>query len=241
MGGLLFGATTAALMVLMAKSGRAAVGEGLLRGRPFPWAVAVLGVLAMAGVVLQLSWPGAMEALDADPAESGWWREFTSVFMQNGGVGGVLWNLATLALVAALAHWCWGGTLTLLFFLSGILLPERLDTLLGIGGDAGADPRNFAGSSGATYFLGATLAAALLTRVHGATAGAGAEAAAGAVKDRVTAVAVPVLGLAMWLTQENGHGLVAVYGFAVGAGAAGVWAVRGRTRRSSGAVDCTTP
>ncbi len=235
MGGLLFGATTAALMVLMAKSGRAAVGEGPLRGRPFPWAAAVLTVLAVAGVALQLSWPGAMEALDADPAENGWWREFTSVFMQNGGVGGVLWNLATLALVAALAHWCWGGTLTLLFFLSGILLPERLDTLLGIGGDAGTDPRNFAGSSGATYFLGATLAAALLTRVHGATAGAGAG------KERVTAVAVPVLGLAMWLTQENGHGLVAVYGFVVGAGAAGVWAVRGRMRRSPGAVDCTTP
>ncbi|MFJ9697420.1 hypothetical protein [Kitasatospora sp. NPDC101183] len=31
---------------------------------------------------------------------SGWWREFTSVFMQNGGLFGGLWNLVTLAAAA---------------------------------------------------------------------------------------------------------------------------------------------
>ncbi|MET7361109.1 hypothetical protein ABZS76_22050 [Streptomyces sp. NPDC005562] len=242
MGGLLFSVTTAALMVLMAKCGQAllepwaAAGGGAgagapgrsgldaLRARPFPWAAAVLGGLAVAGVLLQLSWSGAMEALDADPSESGWWRVFTSVFMQNGGVGGVLWNIATLAVVAALAHWYWGGGLTLLFFLSGILLPERIDDLLGIGGGTSTDPRNFAGSSGATYFLGATLAAALLLRTFTSSKGEG-----GSMADRLLAAAVPALGLAMWFTQENGHGLVAAYGFALGAGVWAVWRRRGES------------
>lgn len=253
MGGLLFSVTTAALMVLMAKCGRglmepmAGAGDGAgartpgleaLRSRPFPWAAAVLGGLAVAGVLLQLSWSGAREALDADPSESGWWRVFTSVFMQNGGVGGVLWNIATLAVVAALAHWYWGGGLTLLFFLSGILLPERIDDLLGIGGGASTDPRNFAGSSGATYFLGATLAAALLLRTFTSSKGdvkgedgaaAGGAAAGNSVADRLLAAAVPALGLAMWFTQENGHGLVAAYGFALGAGVWAVWRRRGES------------
>ncbi|MET7463192.1 hypothetical protein [Nonomuraea sp. NPDC005501] len=71
------------------------------------------------------------------------------------------------------------------------------------------DPRNFAGSSGATYFLAATLAGALLL-------------CARAPKERLLALAAPALGLALWFAQDNGHGLVAVYGFVVGAL---VWAV----------------
>ncbi|MFD4651258.1 MULTISPECIES: hypothetical protein [unclassified Streptomyces] len=101
--------------------------------------------------------------------------------------------------------------------------------------------RNFAGSSGATSFLGAKLAAALLLR-GGAdevpekdSQGVGPDAEASAdessprraarktaSKNRLLALAVPVLGLAMWFAQENGHGLVACYGFALGALA---WAV----------------
>ncbi|WP_240653711.1 hypothetical protein [Streptomyces sp. AcE210] len=38
-----------------------------------------------------------------------------------------------------------------------------------------------------------------------------------ASKNRLLALAVPVLGPATWFTQENGHGLVACYGFALGA------------------------
>ncbi|MFE2984985.1 hypothetical protein [Streptomyces sp. NPDC059262] len=34
--------------------------------------------------------------------------------------------------------------------------------------------------------------------------------------NRLLALAMPVLGLAMWFTQENGHGLVACYGFGLG-------------------------
>ncbi|WP_187363826.1 hypothetical protein [Streptomyces piniterrae] len=203
MDGLLFNATTAALMVMMINSGLGAVGRDSLRGRPVPWVAVGLTVVAVAGVILQLCWAGAMAALDNDPTRTGWWRVFTSVFMQNGGVAGAAWNIATLAFVAALAQWLWGGPLTALLFVAGILLPEQIDALFGLGGGPSTDPRNFAGSSGATYFLGATLAAFLLTRTR-------------ARKEQALAAGVPALGLLMWFAQDNGHGLVAVYGFVLG-------------------------
>ncbi|WP_214321814.1 hypothetical protein [Nonomuraea sediminis] len=202
MSGVLFFATTAALMVMMINSGLALVGRGSLGGRSVPWVAVGLAALAVTGVVIQLVWAGAMDALDDDPRKTGWWRVVTSVFIQNGGVAGTVWNIATLALVAGLAQWFWGGPLTVVLFAGGIFLPERIDALLGMGGPS-TDPRNFAGSSGATYFLGATLAAALLLRTR-------------IPKRRLLAAAVPVLGLAIWFAQSNGHGLVAVYGFVIG-------------------------
>ncbi|MFJ3913837.1 hypothetical protein [Streptomyces vinaceus] len=214
MDALVFNVTTAALMVLMFKGGLALVGEGTLRGRRIPWAAVTLTGLALTGVALQLCWSGVMDMFDADPARSGWWRVLTSVFMQNGGLFGGAWNIATLAAVAALADWFWGTGLTLGLFLAGVLLPEHIDALFGAGGHHSTDPRNFAGSSGATYFLGATLAAALLLRaVHELRTGQ--ETAQG--KQLLLAAGVPVLGLAMWFAQSNGHGLVSVYGFLLGA------------------------
>ncbi|MFJ9343076.1 hypothetical protein ACIRP0_27865 [Streptomyces sp. NPDC101733] len=211
MGALVFNVTTAALMVLMFKGGSALLGEGGARGRRVPWAAVVLTGIALVGVAVQIGWSGAMDAFDADPAKSGRWREFTSVFMQNGGLFGGAWNIATLAVIAALATWWWGTPLTLGLFLAGIVLPEHVDALLGAGGPHSTDPRNFAGSSGATYFLGATLAAALLVRAV-RTGRARSER-----KEVLLAAAVPALGLAMWCAQSNGHGLVAVYGFLLGA------------------------
>lgn len=211
MGALVFNVTTAAMMVLMFKGGLALLGEDTLRGRRVPWAAVALTGLALSGVALQLCWAGAMDTFDSDPAKSGWWRVVTSVFMQNGGLFGGAWNIATLAVIAALADWFWGAPLTLGLFLAGILLPEHIDGLVGAGGHHSTDPRNFAGSSGATYFLGATLASALLVRVIRTARG---EARG---KEALLAAGVPVLGLAMWFAQSNGHGLVSVYGFLLGA------------------------
>lgn len=217
MDALVFNVTTAALMVLMFKGGLALLGERTLRGRRIPWAAVALTGLALAGVVLQVCWSGAMDALDADPARSGWWRVLTSVFMQNGGLFGGAWNIATLAVVAALADWFWGAPITLGLFLAGILLPEHIDTLFGAGGHHSTDPRNFAGSSGATYFLGATLAAALLLRIlrEPPTARTGLDKAQRT--EVLFAAGVPALGLVTWFAQANGHGLVSVYGFVLGA------------------------
>ncbi|WP_103355863.1 hypothetical protein [Amycolatopsis sp. CA-128772] len=203
MDAIVFNLTTALLLVLIAAAGLALVGRDTIPRRRLPWLAIALTAPAVAGVVLQLCRPGAMDVLDSDPAKPGWWRVLTSVFMQNGGVAGAAWNIATLALVAALAEWFWGRSLTLVLFLAGILLPQHVDALLGLAAGP-VDPRNFAGSSGATYFLGATLAAPLLVRTR-------------ALKERLTAAAVVALGLTLWFVQENGHGLVAVYGFVAGA------------------------
>ncbi|MGW1893901.1 hypothetical protein ACWCP6_27150 [Streptomyces sp. NPDC002004] len=203
MGVVVFNVTTAALMVLMFKCGLALVGEDTIRRRPVPWGAVALTAVAVGAVVLQLSWSGAMDALDSDPRKTGWWRVVTSVFMQNGGVFGAVWNIVTLAVIAALAQWFWRGPLMLALFAGGILLPQQIDALFGDTARS-TDPRNFAGSSGATYFLAATLAAGLVLSSTD-------------TKQRVLAVCVPAAGLAMWLAQENGHGLVAVYGFALGA------------------------
>ncbi|MFG2143115.1 hypothetical protein ACGFRG_02805 [Streptomyces sp. NPDC048696] len=203
MDSILFNLTTAALMVLMFKSGVALIGEGTVRERPIPWAAVGVTVVAVGAVVLQQLWSGAMDALDSDPSKTGWWRVVTSVFMQNGGLLGGAWNIATLAATAALAQWFWRGPLLLALFAAGILLPQHIDALFGDTAPS-TDPRNFAGSSGATYFLAATLTAGLLLT-------------SSATKERLLAVSVPVAGLAMWLAQENGHGLVSVYGFVLGA------------------------
>ncbi|MEU8585998.1 hypothetical protein AB0C59_03160 [Streptomyces sp. NPDC048664] len=199
---IVFNVTTAALLILMFKGALALIGEDALRRPPIPWVAVALTAVAVGGMVLQHSWAGAMDALDDDPRRSGWWRVVTSVFLQNGGVLGAAWNIVTLAVVAACAQRFWRGPLTVALFAAGILLPERVDALFGDTGHS-TDPRNFAGSSGATYFLAATLAGALLL-------------CAPAVKDRLLALSVPVAGLAMWLAQDNGHGLVAVYGFVLG-------------------------
>ncbi|MFJ2704326.1 hypothetical protein ACIO3R_14135 [Streptomyces sp. NPDC087428] len=223
MGGLLFNVTTAALMMLMLNGGLALVGQDTLRRRPVPWAAVGLTAVAVAGVTTQLCRPGAMDALDNDPARSGWWRTVTSVFLQNGGFLGGAWNIATLAVIAALANRFWGTPLTLGLFLAGVLLPQYVDALFGENGHS-TDPRNFAGSSGATYFLAATLSAALLLR----TLRTGRRRGRESLKEILLAVGVPALGLVIWFAQSNGHGLVSVYGFALGA------AVHAVTRRTSG-------
>ena len=197
---LLYNLATAALMVLLLRSAVLLVDPATLKRRRIPWGAAAVTAVAVAAVVVQVSWRGAMAALDHDPSRSGWWRPLTATFLQAGAIG-TIWNLITLAVLAAFAEWFWGTSLMVALFLTGALLPEHLDRLLGATGGS-SDPRNFVGSSGATYFLGATLAAALLLRAAG--------------RLRLLALAVPTLGLATYATQNNGHGLVTCEGFVLG-------------------------
>jgi hypothetical protein len=204
---LVFNLTTAGLLVAMFRAGVTLLGEDTTRRRGAPWGAVALTVVAVAGIVTQVCWSGAMDALDSDPGKPGWYRVVTSVFMQNGGVAGAAWNIVTLAVIAALAQWFWGTPLMFGLFAAGILLPSHIDQLFGASGRS-TDPRNFAGSSGATYFLAATLAGALLLK---ASARADRD-----VRALALAAAAPVAGTAMWFAQSNGHGLVTVYGFFVG-------------------------
>lgn len=200
---VVFNLTTFALLLLIFTVARETLGDVTLRTRGIPWYAVGLTALAVLGVLVELCWPGAMNALDDDPARSGWWRPLTAVFMQNGGVPGAAYNLVTLAVIAALAQWLWRGPLMLACFLAGALGPHYIDVLVGAGG-VSTDPRDFAGSSGATYFLGATLAGAALRRGPG-------------TRIRLLALAAPAAGLLLWFAQSNAHGLVVVYGFVLGA------------------------
>jgi hypothetical protein len=198
MGVLIYNVLTAAMLILVVKAG-----QRLPLRQCFPVVAVVLTALILGGLLLQGVWSHAMDALDSDPSRAGWWRPVTSVLMQNGGFFGDLWNVVTIAVVATLAEWYWGRVAAAALFLAGALVPHWIDLLLGSGA-VSSDPRNWAGSSGATYFLGATLAGALLIR-------------AGLAKDRLQAVAAPGLGLAEWFLQDNAHGLVVAYGFVLGA------------------------
>jgi len=193
---LIYNVVTAALLILVVKAG-----QRLGPRKRFPAVSAVLTALILGGLLLQAAWPGAMDALDSDPSKHGWWRQLTSVLMQN-SILGALWNVVSLAIVAALAEWYWGRLTAAALFLAGALAPHAIGLIFGLG-QGSTDPRNWAGSSGATYFLGATLAGALL--IH-----------AGRGRDRLLAVAAPAVGLVAWFAQDNAHGLVVAYGAASG-------------------------
>lgn len=211
----LYNLTTAALFVLLFTGARTAVRQETIPHRRIPWAAITVTAIAIAAVLTQLLWPPTMGALDADPGKAGWWRPLTSTFMQNGGVSGTLWNIVTLAVIAALAEWIWGAAGMLAIFLAGALVPAHLDALFGLG-SVSLDPRNFAGSSGATYFLGAASAAALLLRARSSS-------------ERLRSLTAPAAGLCLWLVQANAHGLVVVYGYVVGLAA---WTVLGPLLRA---------
>jgi hypothetical protein len=194
----LYNLVTAALMVLMIK-----VGQRLAPDRKgLSWLAIVITTLLVAGLVLQAAWSGAMDTLDSDPSKPGWWRPITATFMQNGGVLGDTWNLITAAIVLTLAEAHWGRLRAFVLFVLAILVPHWIDLLLG-GGAVSHQTRNWAGSSGTTYFLGATLAAGLLL-------------ATVELRPRLLALAIPVAGLASWLLQDNAHGLLTAEGFAFG-------------------------
>lgn len=195
---VLYNLVTAALMVLMIKVAQRLAPDR----RGVPWVAIGVTALLVAGLVLQAVWSGAMDALDSDPSKPGWWRPITATFLQNGGVLGDAWNLVTAALVLLFAEAHWGRLRTAVLFVLAILVPHWFDLVVS-GGAGSSDARNWAGSSGTIYFLGAALAASLLV-------------AGGAWRPRLMALAIPAIGLASWFLQDNAHGLVSAEGFVFG-------------------------
>src|ERR1700759_5844695 len=122
MGVVLYNLVTAWILMLAIKAGRTLT----VRRQGVPW-LAIFGTRAMvAGLVLQATWSGAMDALDSDPSRWGWWRPVTSVFLQNGGFLGDVWNLVTAPIVLALAEWHWGRLRTLALLAGAVFLPRLL-------------------------------------------------------------------------------------------------------------------
>ena len=97
--------------------------------------LAAIGVWLLVAVpsLSQFALPGIYTALHRDSDlimhHHEWWRPYTSFLVQDGGVAGTAFNLATLAFVAIAAERVW-GRLTMLGIFFGCLVVFSVDTFL---------------------------------------------------------------------------------------------------------------
>jgi hypothetical protein len=174
-----------------------------LARRRVPVAAITITALLTAGAILEVLWRPALDTLRTEPGGA-WWRTFTAPFVQTGGgVIGALFNLVSALILLALAEWQWGHVLTAAIWLTGAWAPiGDVAALTGYHVSASSTAAYSAGSSGATYFTAATLSAALL----GTAAG----------RVRLLGLIGPAVALVMWITVNDGHGVVFTEGFVLG-------------------------
>ena len=225
---MLYELSTAVVLVLALRAGVMLLGvdsKTALGRQRIPYLALTLTGIALVGVTVQYSWAGAFDALADLPGRAGWWRPFTAVFLQSGPAGAV-WNVITLLVAAALAEWFWGRLAATLLFGFGMVGPSLIGSvLLGAStqADLAADPRNFLGSSGATYLLAATMVGALLVgALHARPVGWSGVG---------LSLAHLAVALFAWFALANAHGLVSCFGVVIGAG----WGLLvGRRARAAG-------
>ncbi|MFI6597930.1 rhomboid family intramembrane serine protease [Nonomuraea sp. NPDC050536] len=98
--------------------------------------IAVVAVTAVPSL-LQFAVPGLEPALMRDPAaisHGEWWRLATALVVQDGGLFGTVFNLATLAVLAFLAERTLGPARMLLLYVTGAVVGEATGYLLGVAG-----------------------------------------------------------------------------------------------------------
>lgn len=171
----------------------------VLAQRRLPLAAMAIVAALVAGSVLEASWPGALDALRRSSSSHQWWRVFTAPFVQESVLGAVF-NIVTAAIVLALAEWTWGWVGAVALWLLGAWAPlGDLATLTGYHVSTAHQTAYSAGSSGATYFVAATLCAALLIRGRG--------------RERLLALIGPAIAVFMWFLRNDGHGVLFTEGF----------------------------
>jgi hypothetical protein len=190
-----------------------ALARRLIRRR-LPVTAIVITALLAAGGLLQAAWPGALDALRQQP-QGAWWRTFTAPFVQTGGgLAGALFNIATAAIILALAEWQWGRLAAAAVWLTGAWAPVGdVAKLAGYHVSASHASAYSAGSSGATYFTAATLCAALLC--GGPLLVRGTQSS-GAGRARLLGLVGPAIALVMWIATNDGHGVLFTEGFVLG-------------------------
>ncbi|MFE5705527.1 rhomboid family intramembrane serine protease [Rhodococcus koreensis] len=146
----------AVVLVLASLIGSVQIGEGRIGEmrltRP-PRTAVVLWLLIAVPSLLQIVVPAVLDALERDPdqiRDHQWWRIFTSVAVQDGGVAGTVVNLLVLAWVAPLAVRVWGGVRAVLLFVASQIIFGLFTAFL--------FPSPGAGNSGATLALAASFA-----------------------------------------------------------------------------------
>ncbi|HEY2287192.1 MAG TPA: rhomboid family intramembrane serine protease [Streptosporangiaceae bacterium] len=200
--GVLFAIAVRTGVRLLSQPGETApaLARRLGRQRP-PIAAIIITTVLAAGCVLELAWPGALDALRQQPSGA-WWQAFTAPFVQE-GIAGALFNLISAAIVLALAEWQWGRLAGAAIWLTAAWAPVGdLAQLAGYHVSAANVTAYSAGSSGATYFTAATLCAALLGRAAGRT--------------RLLGLVAPAIAAGMWILTNDGHGVLFTEGFVLG-------------------------
>ncbi|HEY4372794.1 MAG TPA: rhomboid family intramembrane serine protease [Burkholderiales bacterium] len=95
--------------------------------RPYPRWTPLFVLIAAAGLLAQLQWPGLRPLLErnADAMFDGqWWRLFTALWPQDGGIAGGLANIASLLLIGNAAERRWPGLAWPVLYLGGGLLSQ---------------------------------------------------------------------------------------------------------------------
>jgi hypothetical protein len=200
--GALFAIATRTGLRLLSQPGESAPALARRLGRQrLPIVAIIITAVLAAGCVLELAWPGALDALRQQPSGA-WWQAFTAPFVQE-GIAGALFNVLSAAIVLAMAEWQWGRlTAAAIWFTAAWAPVGDLAQLAGYHVSAANVTAYSAGSSGATYFTAATLCAALLGTAAGRT--------------RLLGLVAPAIAAGMWIVTNDGHGVLFVEGFALG-------------------------
>ena len=196
----------AVVLVLASLIGSVRIGEGRIGEAGFtrpPRTAVVLWLLIAVPSLLQIVVPAVLDALERDPdqiRDHQWWRIFTSVAVQDGGVAGTVVNLLVLAWVAPLAVRVWGGVRAVLLFVASQIIFGLFTAFL--------FPSPGAGNSGATLALAASFAGLVVMQS----------------KDRrvLAASGGIVLAGVLLVVVDDAHGLAVLTGALLGAALATV-------------------
>lgn len=87
--------------------------------RRLPVVTLVFLLLTAVPSILQFFLPGLEPTLMRAPGSGDWWRMFTSLVVQDGGIGGTLFNLVSLAVIGYFAEQAFGPWRWILLYAGG--------------------------------------------------------------------------------------------------------------------------
>ena len=97
--------------------------------RSVPYSTLLVTLAIAIPTALQFFFPAILQLFERDYARfltGDWWRLITSLFVQDGGVSGSIFNLVSLLLVGIVAERLWGSRRWLIIFFAGGLLSQLI-------------------------------------------------------------------------------------------------------------------
>jgi membrane associated rhomboid family serine protease len=99
------------------------------RKRSVPYSTLLLMLAVAIPTTLQFFFPSLLKLFERNYERflaGDWWRLFTSLFVQDGGIAGSFFNLISLLLVGIVAERLWGSRRWLVIFFAGGLLSQLI-------------------------------------------------------------------------------------------------------------------